>query len=189
MFFKRREVDAGQLFIEESRLRSRGDYDGALRVLKEILKAYPDRSEAHNNAGAILLMQGKIKDAAKHFERAVELQPYNAQAHNNLGECYRRLGQLDDAARALERAIANGYRHEGAYYNLGRILLDAGKTQAAMDQFILALRTNPTYVPVLQTLAMIGRYNGGISNPTTIDDAERIKAALQKAGNPQIGLL
>jgi tetratricopeptide (TPR) repeat protein len=186
-----RNVNANvdQLLIEEARLRGRGDYDGALRVLERVLQLDPSRTDAHNNAGAILYMHGRIAEAAEHFERAVALQPRNAQAWNNLGECYHRLGRNDDAISALEHAIDSGYRHEGAYYNLGRALLSAGRTEAAMDQFIIALRTNPTYVPVLQTLAMIGRYYAGIDRPATVRDAERIKTALRAAGNPTILLV
>jgi tetratricopeptide (TPR) repeat protein len=47
------------------------------------LKIRPGWAEAHNNLGIALASQGRIAEALKHFERAVELNPNLADARAN----------------------------------------------------------------------------------------------------------
>jgi tetratricopeptide (TPR) repeat protein len=132
------------------------------------------------------MLSHNYEKACPLLEKAVVLDPGNGKAHNNLGWCYRALRRLEDAVRELELALTNGYTHEGVHYNLGVTLLNLGRCQEGMDHFIEALRINPLYRPVLRDLAKIGTLFGGMSNPTTIEDAKRIKAVLNTLGNPKI---
>jgi tetratricopeptide (TPR) repeat protein len=178
--------DLLSLLNKEAQMRDQGDFSGALRILDEAITLYPNHAEPFNNKGAILMMMHMYKEALPVLERSVTLNPRNGQAHNNLGWCYRMLGRPEEAVEEFEQAISNGYKHEGVYYNLGLVLLNLGRCQQGIDSFISALRINPMYGPVLNDLTKIGRYYAGISEPTTIADAEKIKAALNRWNNPKI---
>ena len=54
-------------------------YEAALRL-------NPNNAAAHNQFGVLLGRQGKMKEAAEHFEQAVKLNPDDAGAKANLSK-------------------------------------------------------------------------------------------------------
>lgn len=100
--------------------------------------------------GMALLEVGKLEEAAREFEKVVELaerafgpdDPRLAVDLNNLGEVYRRMGRLDRASELLRRAIrldeAAGGRGPAlatSLNNLGLVLRAQGRLDAAADLY------------------------------------------------------
>jgi len=46
----------------------------AVQELQELLRQHPEEARAHNNLGSLLMNQGKFKEAALHFSKALKLQ-------------------------------------------------------------------------------------------------------------------
>ncbi len=119
------------------------------------LAAQPvDEANRLYRRGLSLLEAGKLEEAARAFEKVLELaerklgpdDPALAVDLNNLGEVYRRMGRLDRAAELLRRAIrldeAAGGRGPAlatSLNNLGLVLRAQGRLDAAADLYLRAL--------------------------------------------------
>lgn len=58
--------------------------DAAQDTLSQLAEAHPELSEAHNNLGIVLALQGQWALAMRAFERAELANPDNASAQENL---------------------------------------------------------------------------------------------------------
>jgi tetratricopeptide (TPR) repeat protein len=59
----------------------------------------------HSSLGTVYYFQGRYKEAAEAYERAIELRPNSAVTHMNLADAYRRLDRAADARREYLRSI------------------------------------------------------------------------------------
>jgi lipopolysaccharide biosynthesis regulator YciM len=85
-----------------------------------------------NELGLQALKEGRLNDAIKRFEAAIELDPRVIPAHLHLGDARRQLGDLPGAAATWERAIE--VAPDRAYLSLGR-LEQAYETLGQPDRF------------------------------------------------------
>jgi Flp pilus assembly protein TadD len=79
--------------------KSAGDYDGAIRDLRETERQYPRDRVTTNQLGRILFLERRYADAAAALQKTLEVDPEDVQAHYNLMLCYRGLGQAENADR------------------------------------------------------------------------------------------
>jgi Tfp pilus assembly protein PilF len=86
-------------------LRTDGNYDGALQHLKIVLVQYPRDRVVLNEAGRILFLQRKFKDAVGELRQVIAIDPEDLQANYNLALCYRGLGQNELAADYEKRYV------------------------------------------------------------------------------------
>ena len=61
-----------------------GRYEEAVRQFRLVLQENPRDATAHNFLGKSLASMGKLKEAAIHFGKAVDLNPADAEARANL---------------------------------------------------------------------------------------------------------
>ena len=95
-----------------------------------------------NLAGA-LQTEGKLNEAASHYQRAIELQPDYAPAFNNLGVLQRAAGQVDAAIATYQPGLARKGDYPDAHYNLANALLAKGLASEAAEHFTIALKSIP----------------------------------------------
>ncbi len=95
---------ANQMFAEAARLQRENKLVDAARVYKRLLLLKPDRAEAHNNLGVMLLAQGKRAEASSHFAQALTLMPQLFEQFN--GVCEMLTTVLPPIGEAMRRAIA-----------------------------------------------------------------------------------
>jgi len=69
------------------------------------LDKYPQSSAIHLGLGSALFENGDLKQAAIHFQQAVDLDPANYTKHINLIKVLKSQGRLDAAINALKTAI------------------------------------------------------------------------------------
>ena len=86
-------------FFQAMIQKADGDYDGALRSLNTVLAKYPRDRVALNQAGRVLFLQRKYKQAVETFERCLGVDAEDLQAHYNLMLAYRGLGETAKAER------------------------------------------------------------------------------------------
>ena len=71
---------------------------------------------AHNNLGVANRKLGQIKNAAKNFEKAIDINSSYTLAHLNLGIALTDLGKKDDAIKSFELVLSlepdNSLAHE-----------------------------------------------------------------------------
>jgi Tfp pilus assembly protein PilF len=77
---------------------TRKQYDAAEKAYREALKINPDFALAANNLGFVYFKRGKPVEAARWFDKAIEMDGSRALAYLNLGDAQLQAG---DDAKAL----------------------------------------------------------------------------------------
>lgn len=78
------------------------DFQGALVDLKPLLPKH-DHADVHNLLGFSLRKTGDLKQAAVHYERALQLDPNHLSALEYQGEMFIETNQMDKARANLAR--------------------------------------------------------------------------------------
>ena len=110
-------------------------------VLEEALTLYGQLKKTHESderiplrKGVTLLRLGQYKDAAKAFEKAVQLKENNLEALVNWGLCLEGLGDISKAEEMYRAALAVDHNSPVANLNLGLFLLKGERYLEARDQ-------------------------------------------------------
>ena len=96
--FARKISGALDLEVDEAeRLYEKGDVEGAISKLNDILWLNPDSFKAHNGLAFIYWQTGKQKEAFEHAIKAMELAPDDRDVVWNAGQIMIGLGYIKDA--------------------------------------------------------------------------------------------
>jgi tetratricopeptide (TPR) repeat protein len=113
----------------------------------------PPKARAEYGKGTEALVNGDLKKASAHFEKAVELYSKYGLAWNNLGVVRMRLKDVDGAREAWLKAIEADDKLASAYLNLARIDIGEKNLTLAGSRIDKALQIDPTNVEGLALLA------------------------------------
>jgi Flp pilus assembly protein TadD len=138
--------EAMQQFDNAVNLMGSGNTAAAEQAFRSLGSAYPSYSGALLNLGILQAKAGKLEDAQKTLQSAIERKADNAAAYNQLGIVYRRLGRFQDADQAYQKAIQIDPNYAIAHLNLG-VLCDLylQQPQRALESYerYLQLATPP----------------------------------------------
>jgi Flp pilus assembly protein TadD len=101
-------------------------------------------SDQHNARGIELADRGWLDEAAKEFQKAIELDPGSAHAHDNLATVYAEQHRLREALVEYLTAVRLEPEGAAAHYNLGCFLAAHGP-DLAVAEFQEALTLDPTF--------------------------------------------
>jgi len=76
-----------------------GKYKSAMKALKRASEIDPTDASVENSMGMVAYKEGRLHDAAKHFEKAIVRKRNHTSALKNLGFVYMELEQWEDASR------------------------------------------------------------------------------------------
>jgi len=135
----------------------------------------------YNNLANAFAKQGKISEAIKTAERALEVEPDYAVAQYNLGNLYAQQGKFDLAKRHFEAALRLLPNYAEAHGNYGQLLAEGGDIDAGMKHFEKAVTLNPTLSRAQLNLGVALAKQG-----KTAAAIEPLKAAARlNTGSPQ----
>lgn len=122
-----------------------GDLAAAEQAFRALASEYPAYSGALVNLGILAAKAGRLEEAQKTLEQAIERNAQNAAAFNELGIVYRKLGRFQDADKAYQQAIEADSSYANAYLNLG-VLCDLylQEPQRALEAYERYLELNPS---------------------------------------------
>lgn len=103
--------------------QARGDYRKAEKLLRRAIRKRSDYSEAHNNLGYLMSLQGRSKEAIREYEAAVENVLYRTPevGYTNMAEEYRRLKDTGKAEAMYRKAISFNAGYPAAYRGLASV--------------------------------------------------------------------
>ena len=163
-------------------------------VAFNVLASVERCAEWHNDLGAMLGRQRRMKKAIGHFEQALRLNPDYAEAHNNLGAALSGQGELQKAIDHYEQAVSIKPDFAEAHSNLGVALMGQNKLQEAIGEYEQALLIRPDYAEVHFNLAValhgVGRMQEAIGHyeqalhlrPDYAEAHNNLGAALEQTG-------
>jgi Flp pilus assembly protein TadD len=153
----RRPVLAAALLLALGALtwKQCGIYANAETLWTETTRLNPDCWLARYNLGNIFVEQGRMDEAIRQFQKAVEIMPDLADAHNNLGNSFFQLGRMEDAIAQYQKALAIMPDNADAHNNLGNSFSRLGRTEEAIAQYQKALAVMPDNAKAQNSLGII----------------------------------
>ena len=127
-----------------------GDRDEARKLYRQALDTWqrtlapdaPEVASTMNNLGALYAMEGRYKDAAWYYQRAMAIHPL-PNTMNNLAEMYRAEGRYSQAEKMFRQLIdslpADDPTLGTALNNLGELCRQKGRKAEARDYYHRAL--------------------------------------------------
>jgi Flp pilus assembly protein TadD len=86
--------------------REARDFDGAVRVLSQLMLVAPDDVHVVGEYGKVLVQQGRVREALDFLNRAVQLKQNDWTVYSAQGVAYDQTGDTNSARLAYQRALA-----------------------------------------------------------------------------------
>jgi Flp pilus assembly protein TadD len=97
-------IEAG---IKDARVkREARDFDGAIRVLSQLMLVAPDDVHVVGEYGKVLVQQGRAREALDFLNRALQLKQNDWTIYSAQGVAYDQSGDYNSARLAYQRALA-----------------------------------------------------------------------------------
>lgn len=135
-------------------------YVPAIAAMNDLLRRYPRDQRLAFLAGAWLVKQEQYQQGVAVLERAVGLAPNYPAALNELGYAYAFSGDFEKGFATMERYIGLQPDQPNPHDSYGEILRRAGKFEAALEQYQMSIRIDPTFgseLGVADTYAVMGK--------------------------------
>ncbi len=99
--------------------------------------------ECHNNLGVAYLRQGRIQEAIKEFQNALEIRPLYSNPYFNLAEIYDKQGDVDGAISCLEKITRFEPEFFKAHKELSRLYNKKGWKEKSQEAYRNYLKYAP----------------------------------------------
>lgn len=125
-------------------LERSGQTHEAIGAADELVRLFPESSEAHHTRGKILCSASRFQEAIDSNEEAIRLDPHNADAHANAGLASISMGRHEQAERYLRQALSLEPNSAIWLNNLGVSLEGQKKVKDAALAYKAAIMVDPT---------------------------------------------
>ncbi|AFY42915.1 tetratricopeptide repeat protein [Nostoc sp. PCC 7107] len=133
------DSERSQLVQQANALYNQGDLTGAEKILRRLIKKYPEDAFGHFQLGNVLLRQKQPEPAITSYQEAIRLKPKYALAYNALGVVYATQDRWDDAISQYRKALEINANYGEAMTNLGQALWQLNKKDEAVASLEKAL--------------------------------------------------
>ncbi|MGA7307042.1 MAG: protein kinase [Rhodothermales bacterium] len=134
------------------------DWKAAEHAFKRSIELNPSLAISHYHYAWMIVMFGRIDEAIREHELAVELDPLFPPQVAWLGDIYRVAGRYDDALRQADKALELGDRSGIAHLVKGKVYLAQHQFEKAIAEHEKMAEANPIWKGLLgATYAAAGR--------------------------------
>ncbi len=130
-------------FLNARNMFRNGDFDGATRVLNNLVRREPQNFEALALLASCHSFLGNFEEAVKCHEVAIDKDPSDAQKWHSLASDLLNLGDLEKAEQAMMKALELDGKRGSSHYNLARIVARRGDFKKAFASLKKALKLQP----------------------------------------------
>lgn len=121
------------------------------------LRTNPNDAQALTALGKILGPMGRLEEAIRHFQMAIQIEPRLAEAHYYLGLSLYTIREWQDSLQCFETVIALDENYPKAFTGVGLVSLRLNDQSAAEKAFRKALEKNPDDTDAKKGLQQLGR--------------------------------
>jgi tetratricopeptide (TPR) repeat protein len=139
--------DAGSDFLKlelANLLMIKKEETKALELIRQVLKAHPNSTQALSMAGRIYQQQNKLDEAVAAYERILKEYPTDQGTYLMLGRIYWNTNKLGDAERVFETMTKQLPDSNAAYYFYGKALAAQGKLAMAEKALLKCIDLEPS---------------------------------------------
>ena len=159
-----------------------GQYDQAMKLLKEELAKAPDRVDYIVAIGNIAVRAQKYPEAMENYKKALDKFPRSADVWIRLGETQRRTGDLVSAAASFHKAKDLAPNNVVPFIELALMADSAGQKDKARPLYEQILKIQPDHPIALNNLAyMLAESGADLDQALTM--AQRAKQKLPRDSN------
>ena len=126
-------------------LKSKGQYDAAIKDYDKAIELDPNYAEAYNNRGNALNRKGQGDAAIKDYDKALSLKPDDVRAYNNRGNALNVKGRYEAAIKDFDKALSLKSDYTEAYYNRGNAYCGKGQYDAAIKDYDKTVELKPDF--------------------------------------------
>jgi len=166
----------------------RGEYAGAVTILRLFLSDKPTDVNIMYNLGMALSDMGQLVEAQEHLRTAVNLAPDFTNARIALGVALQRQGNNTEAIAVLNEAVKRDPQNPWAQRNLGACLFKASRSEEAEEHLrqavMLAPRDQAAMFGLAEVLVALGRTkdaHDAYKKVIDLDEYSKIANAAQDA--------
>ncbi|MGK0184578.1 MAG: Flp pilus assembly protein TadD [Verrucomicrobiales bacterium] len=193
------EPDYSRVYHRQGvQLLKSGHFEKAIERFRLALNEDSNHAGAHGNMGLAFERMGKLQDAKRHYQRAIELRNGFAQAHFNLARltlAEGETGETEIATQSLRRVIEIDPRHTDALNLLGMELGKAGNLAEAQSFLERAVIVDPNFSEAHNNLGTVFAATGQLgkalqefkeavradpANKGALSRIERVKSMLRE---------
>jgi Tfp pilus assembly protein PilF len=159
-------------------------YRDSETLYRETLRLNPGSWMAHDNLGELLVDEGQVDAAIRHYQTALDINPTFPGIHDNLGVAFLKEGRVDEAMAQLSRAAELDPYDAMVHDNLGIAFRRKGMIDEAFRQFRLALDIDPDDISARfnfgRALLKVGRVDEAVAQFTKLlaDEPSNFEARL-----------
>ncbi|MEZ6046989.1 MAG: tetratricopeptide repeat protein [Planctomycetaceae bacterium] len=143
--------DIDTLLKEGQQFESKGEFEQAARIYKQVLATHPVNGQAHHRLGVIADLNQNFVEAEQHYRMALQSNPLDPELLSDLGYSYLLQNRYADSQSYLNQAIQMKPDHTRALNNLGLLYARNGNRDQALAMF----RQTSTEAEAQRKLAMI----------------------------------
>ncbi len=115
------------------------------RLWSDTVKKSPSKTRARYNLAQAYYDQGRMAEALREYQIAVDVHLDDPEARYNLGTAYLKQQHNEEAIQEFQKALALKPDYAHARNNLGTAYLDMGRINDAVREFKAAIDTMPDY--------------------------------------------
>lgn len=115
-------------------LKKQGDYDGAIAVLEEAVKAHPHEALFHKGYGEMESRRGNYARAEASYRESIRLAPDKADSYASLSHVLHMQGRTDEAIAVVQDGL-KVHQNPELYNNLGAYLFFQGRYAESVQVF------------------------------------------------------
>jgi tetratricopeptide (TPR) repeat protein len=112
------DVQDREKYEEIKQLILNDDFPRAEAKLRNFVLKYPEFAGAWANLGVVYSQTGRLDQAEKALQKAIELDSSIAPVYVRLAFVYRNQGKIQDAVEAYEKSLEKNPQYASAHYNL-----------------------------------------------------------------------
>ncbi len=157
-----RETAARSALTQSATWQTVGEYDRAIAICGEVIRAFPKLAAAYRNRGLVSQDKGDTDRAIADFTEAIRLDPKSTAALNSRGLAWHSQGDDEKALADFSAAIRIDPKLAGAYRNRGMIHKSLWQFDEAMADFDEAIRLEPQTFEGYVNRAVLCRETGDL---------------------------
>lgn len=128
---------------QANRLRSRGNWEAAVEVYKNVLENDINNPGGLAGLAAVAISHENFDTARELFLQALKNAPERPALWSQLASALRELNDLAGAKRALQKSLEINPNFSPAYEQLGLVALAQGDIEGATSNFEKSIKNNP----------------------------------------------